>query len=307
MRFLSLPFVLFLILSSLDRPQKLEREILKSPTINYGFPVTPLDYLFELSISVPFFVQLREAYPEVWRAVLDAVPGLLRCAAVSGQYSLCASTRNISEKLICGADSRFITMRPKILLSAILVISVESLPLDLFPLENDSSSSSSSATSSTSSSSTTEKANDYEDDIAYDIALQEEAELAQRARINSTPTPVSYLSYRHLLTHGYDPTDDDEEMEILEADGRTKGDASISRWAYEVEERTGYPSPESEEMDEGAREEKIVEVANVFLVTLCEELNLVQVSAPARSWDVADHSLSGRDRELSDLVAKPQL
>lgn len=67
--------------------QKFERDVLGSPSIDYRFPVTPLDYLFELSISVPFFVQLRETKQKIWSAVLDAVPRLLRCATEFGEPS----------------------------------------------------------------------------------------------------------------------------------------------------------------------------------------------------------------------------
>lgn len=123
---------------------------------------------------------------------------------------------------------------------------------------------------------------DYEDDIAYSIALQNESDLLLKKRIKSTPTPVSYLSYRHLLAHGYDPTLD-EEMEIIEragtefaADGETKG-GEISRWVEGVE--GDYPTPASEESEEGCAEDEIVELANVVLVTLFEELDLVEVSS----------------------------
>lgn len=188
-------------------------------------------------------------------------------------------------------DSKFITIPPKVVISAVLVLAVESLSPSLFTSSTFSTPSTSPPASPTppirSQFETTNQ--DYEDDIAYDIALQEESDLLSKRRIKSTPTPVSYLSYRHLLAHGYD-TSLDEEMEIIEQSGMeiaggegTKGD-SISRWARVVDGEGGYPSPASRASsdEEQCIEDEIIELAQVFLVTLFEELDLVEVSSFVR-------------------------
>lgn len=87
--------------------QETEAHLLRSPSISFTIPITPFDYLFEFTLSIPFFQNLNFEQPDLWSSILDGVDDIL------GEVT---------------NGSRFILFGSKVMMATVLILSIELLP-----------------------------------------------------------------------------------------------------------------------------------------------------------------------------------